>query len=130
HRAAGVDDHRRLQVDFLVELLDVVPVALADNSPVNQSQFVPRAVSTVLGKLESSAALNRAVLAGEQTVDDGSRQDVEMSDPVEYFRVEQLISFFHRSRHFPFRLSNCPTQTPLPLREGQARGEPVEPGSV
>src|SRR5438270_12284168 len=66
-----------LEVGFLFELFDVIAIGFAIGPPVDVADFVARIVLAMLGELDAEAFVRALVNAGEETFDEGARDERE-----------------------------------------------------
>src|SRR5690606_41318312 len=70
----------RAEVRLLLELLDVEAVRAAVHAPVDVAEVVAGLVHPVLGELDGETAVRRAVYAGEESLDDVARDELEAAE--------------------------------------------------
>ena len=77
HRLAAIEQQVTLEIGLFLVLLDVQPVGLRPDAPVDVLEFVPRHILAVSGELDGKAVVRAFVLAGEETLHDQPRPHVE-----------------------------------------------------
>ena len=90
HRPADVDQQVTVEVGFLLELLDVVPIAAREDLPVDRREIVAADVLAVLGELDAEALERAAVEARQEAFDDRLRLELERAEARDDGGVEKL----------------------------------------
>ncbi len=109
HRFTGIDDQGALEVRLLFVFLDVEPVSLGPDLPVDVPGIVAGRVFAVGGKFDGKAVVGRAVLPRDEAFHDKPSPHIEPLDAVERFGIE--IGFSVRSSH-GLGLLPAPNRTP------------------
>jgi hypothetical protein len=90
HRSTAIKDHDHLQTRLLNVLLDEVAIALPENLPIDQPDFITRHVASVLGKLGAPAFQLRAMFSSEQSVHDTTGEKFEPFESRQVLRIENV----------------------------------------
>ena len=103
HRAAAVfhagrriDQQAAAEVGVLFVLLDVQPVLLGPDFPIDAAQVVARRVLAVLQELDGLAEVRTAMHAAEQPFDDVTSANLQAADPLDHLRMQRS---FGSGRH-------------------------------
>ncbi len=91
HGARDVEKEREAGVGVRLELLHVEPVGAGEEPPVDAADIVPRHVGAVLGEVDGSPEVGRAVEAADEPLDHRARQEVQVRDPRQDVRVHETV---------------------------------------
>ena len=93
HRRARVEQDHEPRVGLADVALDVGAVRARVDVPVDEARVVAFGVRAVLGELLAEAEERRAVHAGQEAVDDGARDEIEVREPRKRLRLEQMLRY-------------------------------------
>ena len=99
HRPADVDEKVAIEVGFLFEFLDVVPIGARVHLPIDRRQIVAVDVLPVFGELHAEALERTAMQAGQKSFDDGAGLELQRAKPGDDGRVQELARAFARRWH-------------------------------
>ena len=78
-----------LEIGLLLELLDDVAIGPRVDLPVERRQIVAGQILAVFGELDAEALERAPVQAGEKSLDDGARLQIERPEPRDRGGIEE-----------------------------------------
>ena len=91
HRLAAIEQDRALEVGLFLVFLDVKPVGLRPDFPVDMANVVARSIFAVRRELDRKTVIGAAMLAGDEPFDDQAGPDIEPLDAIEGLRIEVVV---------------------------------------
>ena len=95
HRFAGVEHEPAGEVGFVLELLEVVPVAAAKDFPVDVPHVIASHVFPVLGKFGRESLQAAAMSSGHRSLEPAPRLESQSTETGLECRVDQVVGFRH-----------------------------------
>src|SRR5262245_30764099 len=91
HRSAHIQQNRDACIGFTFEELDEELVAAAVNVPVDATDFVTGMILAVLRKIDTEAQIRRLMQARDESLDDGSRQQLHVLNANQNLGIDKSI---------------------------------------
>lgn len=79
------------EVGFFFVLFDVEAVGFAKYFPVEVAQCIPRHVLTVFGEFDGESVIGALMQAGDKSLDDQARDQIETREPGDDFGFEIFL---------------------------------------
>ncbi len=91
HGVAGIEQHGQDAVRFAAIALQVGALGARKHVPIDVAQIVAGRIGAVFGELLAETEIRRTVQAGDETIDDSLRHQIQTGDSGEHGRIEKSL---------------------------------------